>query len=214
VIGFRNWNEGEHPTRLGGIFKMPNGEWMAMLAGTHGDFPPTDWDAWCAFGRSVRHGPFGELMADVTPVAEPVRYRLPTARRWRYELLGRFPDGVLPIGDAVAFYNPLYGQGMSAAAGECRALQMALDARAARAGSLDGLAAEYFPLMADWVRTAWTMACAADFQSPGCTGELPVDDLPDLERLTQLSRSRRLEDRQLALDIATLRRPLSALSDR
>jgi 2-polyprenyl-6-methoxyphenol hydroxylase-like FAD-dependent oxidoreductase len=211
VAGFGNYNEGEFPSRGAAIFKLSGGRWMASLAGRHGDYPPMEWEAWCEWSRTVRNGPLAELVAGATPIEGPVRYRLPAAIRWRYDLLDRFPDGIIPIGDAIAFFNPIYGQGMSAAAGECRALHAVLARRAAAGEGLDGLALEYFPQMAEWARTAWALAAAGDFEDPNCTGDFPADDMPDVEKLGALAASTDPHDRQLSLDIATLRKPLAAL---
>ena len=210
-VGFGNANEGENPTRGGGFFKMPDGLWMVMLAGTHGDYPPNEWDAWCEFGRSVRYGPFAELIADVTPVVEPVPYRMPQAVRRRYESLERFPEGLIPIGDAIAFYNPLHGQGMSAAAGQCRALEASLAQRAEEGGSITGLWAEYFQQAAEWVRGAWALASAADFMNAQCTGDFPIEDMADVEQLIAFSLSDDVAANKLALDVGSLRLPLSAI---
>ena len=59
------------------------------------------------------------------------------------------------------------------------------------------------------------MAAAADFANPKCTGDFPVEDLPDLERFGAISAQ--LETNPslapLVLGIAGLRLPLSAVRD-
>ena len=47
----------------------------------------------------------------------PIAGQRATENRLRhYDRLGRFPDGVVALGDAVCAFNPVYGQGMTAAA--------------------------------------------------------------------------------------------------
>lgn len=64
------------------------------------------------------------------------------------------------IGDAIASFNPIYGQGMSVAALEELVLHNAL------AIERDGFESRYFEQVADVVDTAWKLAIGADFAFP------------------------------------------------
>lgn len=56
-----------------------------------------------------------------------------------------FPPGFLVLGDAICSFNPIYGQGMSAAALQVQILQDILRECRAGSGTLDGLASAFFP---------------------------------------------------------------------
>jgi hypothetical protein len=135
------------------------------------------------------------------------------AVRHHYEQVERFPEGLLPIADSVCFFNPIHGQGMSSAAGQCRGLSELLAERSSSGGHLDGIAMDFFPIAADWVRGPWIMAAFNDFAHPQCTGDFPLDDVPDLEELGRVAASSAPDsaEMQLVIDISVLRRPLSAI---
>ncbi len=57
------------------------------------------------------------------------------------------------------------------------------------------------------------MTALSDFEHPECTGDFPIDDVPDLEELGRIamSSSPGSPEMQVVLDISTLRKPLSAI---
>jgi 2-polyprenyl-6-methoxyphenol hydroxylase-like FAD-dependent oxidoreductase len=61
-------------------------------------------------------------------------------------------------GDAIASFNPVYGQGMSVAALEALELHHAL------ADGLGGVGPRFFERASDVVDTAWSLAVGADAQ--------------------------------------------------
>ena len=58
---------------------------------------------------------FGRVAAN-EPLGDVVTYRQADSRRHDYARAGRLPAGLIAVGDAVASFNPIYGQGISAAA--------------------------------------------------------------------------------------------------
>lgn len=57
------------------------------------------------------------------------------------------------------------------------------------------------------------MAALSDFEHPQCTGDFPMEDVPDLEELGRTAGSAEpmSPEMQLVLDISVLRKPLSAI---
>lgn len=205
--------DGDYDSRGGAVIKLPDGKWMLTLLGRYGDTPPRDWDGYREFGRTLVHPIWDELADTVTPIGDVKTYRMKRAVRHHYEQVERFPDGLLPIGDSVCFFNPTHGQGMSAAAGQVRGLEALLADRASDGRGLDGLAMEFFPIAGEWVRGPWILAAMGDFAHPKCTGDFPEADLPDLMLLgqaaEQMTTSPDVAD--LVNNIGTLRVPLSAI---
>jgi 2-polyprenyl-6-methoxyphenol hydroxylase-like FAD-dependent oxidoreductase len=204
---------GPYNTRGAALVRIEGNQWLAALAGRFGDFPPTDVDGWRAFGRTLHHPSWDEAMSSASLVTKPVGFRFPRSIRRHFERLERFPEGLVPLGDSICHYNPVYGQGMSAAACQARALGEVLDRRAQGSRDLSGLALEFFPEAFEVTRAPWVLAAAVDFQDGRTTGDFPAEELQSLALLQFVATLAETdpEAAQLASDIFTLTRPLSAL---
>ena len=205
--------EGE--PRGGYLVRIEGDNWLAGLGGRFGDFPPTDVEPWRDFGRSLAWPIWDELVSSAELVTNPAPFRFPRSVRRHFERLSRFPEGLVPIGDAICHYNPVYGQGMSAAAWQARRMGEVLDRRSQDSQDLNGLALEFFPHAYEVTRTPWALAAALDFQDARTTGEFPEEELKSLillQFVTTLA-DRDPEAGQLLADIVTLVRPLSALHE-
>lgn len=141
---------------VGAVSAIEDGLWMVMLAGYGDDHPgrtPEDFRARCAglppiFGQAAQGEPVGEVHP----------YHQADSRRRDFAALGRLPARLVAVGDAVASFNPVYGQGMSSAALHASALSDFLR------GNPDlGVAARGF-LAAQkvLVDAAWDISAAAD----------------------------------------------------
>ena len=153
----------EHP-RTGGLQLLEGDRWMVTLGGILGDHPPTDPDGFLEFARSLRFPDIYETVRDAEPLDEPVAFRFPASVRRRYERLRRFPDGLLVLGDAVASFNPVYGQGMSVAALEALTLRRHLE-RGTRPQPR-----RFFADLARVVDVPWEIAAGGDLVFPGVQG--------------------------------------------
>ena len=207
--------DGPHTARGAYVVRIEGDNWIAGLGGRFGDYPPTDIDAWREFGRTLVSPAWDEALNTAELVTQPVGFKFPRSVRRHFERLEHFPEGLLALGDAVCHFNPLYGQGMSAAACQARALGQVLDRRARASRGLTGLARDFFPEAFEVTRTPWALAAAADFQDGRTTGDFPMEEMQSLAmfQLAVTLADTDPEAAKLTADIFTLARPLSALHE-
>jgi len=149
--------------------------WIVTVGGRHGDIPPGDEAGFMEYAKGLRAPTIYNAIQHAKRIGEIARFRFPESVFRHYERLENFPRGVLPIGDAICRFNPVYGQGMSVAAQEARALGRLLAARARERDPLAGLAPQYFAEVARLVDTPWAASAIPDFVHPDTRGERPAD---------------------------------------
>ena len=189
--------------------------WHLTLFGRFGEYPPTDEDGFYAFAQALHTPKLYDLIKDAERVAEIVHFRFPTSVLRHYEHLAAFPEGFLVLGDAISSFNPVYGQGMSSAAMQVKALQQLLTERAAGSDELDGLAMAFFPKAAEVVAAPWTLAANADFAYPQTKGERPPDARESRHYFGALFglTGEDMEVYKLVAEVFQLAKPLSALRE-
>lgn len=158
-------------TRLGVLIPIEGQRWILTLAGTLGDYPPTDDAGFMAFARSLPDSAIVDLMESEQPVSDVVQFRFPANFRRHYETMSCFPEGYLVLGDAICSFNPIYAQGMTATSLQVEALQGLLTARGA---TLNGFGMRFFRHLAPIVDGAWQMATGEDFRYPEVEGKRPA----------------------------------------
>jgi 2-polyprenyl-6-methoxyphenol hydroxylase-like FAD-dependent oxidoreductase len=152
------------------ILPMEGDRWMCTVVGMHGDHPPTDLRGYLAFAKSLPAPDIYEALRNAEPLTEPVRYGFTAGLRRHYEKLRRFPAGLLVLGDALCSFNPIYGQGMSAASMYADALQTCLQERVATGWSLRDLWRPFFQDVARAADQPWQLATGEDFRYAETTG--------------------------------------------
>ncbi|WP_154071228.1 FAD-dependent oxidoreductase [Bradyrhizobium lablabi] len=179
--GSRNWKavvtipEIPASSRTGYLVSIEGNRWIALISERHIEMPSPDPDEFMGRMQQLRTSTIYDAIKDARRLDGIHRFSIPENSWQHYEQLGDFPRGLLPIGDAICRFNPIYGQGMTVAAGEACILR---DLLAKRAGSKDPLAglgqaflAGIQPLLTD----AWSQSAVPDFAHPQTRGERPAD---------------------------------------
>ncbi len=154
--------------RRGGVALAQEGDrWLVTLASRGGAQPPSELPAYIEWARSLEAPDIYRLIRHASPLDDGAIYRFSRSTRRLYERMERFPDGVLPAGDALCSFNPVYAQGMTIAAIEAEQLGACL------ASGTGDLARRYFSGIAVPVEAAWKMAAAGDMRYADDPVELP-----------------------------------------
>ena len=149
---------------------VDGGLWLATMYGRGRDTAPRDAEGFIAWAKDLPHPVIHEILVQAEPVSDFKTYKIPFGVWYRYDQMPGFPDGLLPMGEALASFNPMYGQGMSLAAGQ------ALSLRAAVSLGLDSdLTARYFDGCNTLNGVGWSVMETRDFAHESTSGERPYD---------------------------------------
>ncbi len=154
--------------RIGVALAAEGDRWQIVLGGYFGDSAPPTREGMSAFAASLPDPALvGLLEGDW--LTEPAQFHFPSSQHRRWERVRRPVAGFCAVGDAVASFNPLYGQGMSAAALQAEALGLALD----RVGNSRRLPRVANRAIAKVVANPWQIATGADLVYPQTRGHRP-----------------------------------------
>lgn len=155
-------------SRRGGVIaSIEGGRWIVSLVGGGKDYPPSDEAGFLAFARSLPDPRFAEAYEASEPLG-PITATKSTENRIRhYERLTRRPEGLLVTGDAVCAFNPVYGQGMPAAAIGAETLGRCL------ASGRTGLSGRFQKALAGANQRPWMLATGEDYRFAEVEGPKP-----------------------------------------
>jgi 2-polyprenyl-6-methoxyphenol hydroxylase-like FAD-dependent oxidoreductase len=154
-------------TRYAATLGAEGNRWIVTLAGCLRDYPPTDLSGWRDFAKSLPTPDLYNMVRDREPLGQISSYRFPANRHFHYERMKEFPPGYLVMGDAICSFNPIYGQGMSVALAEARALDKCLAVGDA------ALALRFFRKVTRIVAGPWAIATGEDYRYPAVEGRRP-----------------------------------------
>jgi 2-polyprenyl-6-methoxyphenol hydroxylase-like FAD-dependent oxidoreductase len=148
--------------------------WILTVQGSAGDHPPRDEAKLREFVSSIGVPELDRALSEVE-FPEPISLWRDTRSRLRdYPAQTRRPEGFIAFGDSWMSFNPVYGQGMTAAAIAARHLRDETGAQITeRAGSLDGLADRFYASAASLIQYCWATSNTLDYRIPGV--EVTVD---------------------------------------
>ena len=157
------------PRRPRGAAMLPveDDRWEVLLQGLHGERAPVDREQFLNWADTLPLADVATQLRTREWISEIQRYPFPASVRRHYHALSRFPDGLVVTGDAIASFNPVYGQGMSVAALDALALHHELPA------GVSGLGPRMFERVAHTVQEAWRTAVGNDFIFEQTTGPEP-----------------------------------------
>jgi 2-polyprenyl-6-methoxyphenol hydroxylase-like FAD-dependent oxidoreductase len=153
--------------KRGGVMLAQEGDrWIVTLIAYFANYAPEDPDGFIAFAKTLPAPYIHEVVSRNEILGEAASARFPASVWRRYDLLQRFPPGYLVLGDAICSFNPIYGQGMSAAALQAVELDNTL---VSSVGDL-AFAKTFFRRAAKVVEIPWSIAVGADLRIPETVG--------------------------------------------
>lgn len=159
----------DHQARIGGLLRVEGDRWIMLVSGYDGDRPSNDIEEYTTRCRRDFPDVFGDVAERAQMIGGVVTYHQSDSRRRDFHELQRFPAGLVAAGDAVASFNPVYGQGMTSATLHASCLSRYLR----DTPSLSQPATAYFDLVRVVVDAAWQVSTFADLELPHVDGPYP-----------------------------------------
>lgn len=156
----------EQPLGLG-MLCYEDRAWVLTTFGVAKVEPPHDFAEMRALAEKLLPAHFAVALEQAEPLGEAAFHRFPTSRWQRYDKLDRFPAGIVPFGDAVASFDPTFGQGMTMTALQAGHLRRVLES----AGN--NLARELNRATAKTTHPVWTMNAIGDLTFHHATARTP-----------------------------------------
>lgn len=160
--------------RHGGlIMPIEGNQWMVTMSSRHPQSPPPATDAeFLGHAERLRTKTIFNAIQSAERITPITRHRFTGSVRVHWGRLSTLPRGLLLLGDAACHFNPLFGQGMTAAAQQAMVLKRLLTTAADKSDPLGWLQSIYFQRLEEVLEAPWSVA-VSDFIYPETTGARP-----------------------------------------
>jgi 2-polyprenyl-6-methoxyphenol hydroxylase-like FAD-dependent oxidoreductase len=165
-----------HPPKqgsLGLVMPIEQRRWMVTIGQRGASERLDNWEKMLSASRDLVTTTIHDAVCNLTPVKDIHHYAFP-ASSWRhFERLPALPRGVLPVGDAICRFNPIYGQGMSSAALQAKLLRESLELADARPDAIAAMQAEFMGRAGSLLETPWALSTNGDLRFSDTRGVRP-----------------------------------------
>lgn len=156
----------EQPLGLG-MLGYEGGTWVLTTFGVAKIEPPHSFSEMRILAQNLLPAHFAAALEQAEPIGEVAFHRFPASRWRRYDKLDRFPEGIVPFGDAVASFDPTFGQGMTMTSLQAGHLRQALQSPAGN------LARNLNRATAKTIYPVWVMNAIGDLTFHHAAGPTP-----------------------------------------
>jgi 2-polyprenyl-6-methoxyphenol hydroxylase-like FAD-dependent oxidoreductase len=204
----------EH-VRYGYVLLAENNTSQVLMVGRGDDIPPVDDAAFLEYARELETPTIYNAIKNAERLSEIARFAFPESVWRHYGKLPDFPRGLLPLGDAIARFNPVRGQGMAVGLVEAAMLQQAFRAYASEANPIADAGQAFLAKAESFLADPWAMSTTPDFIYPQTRGERPPDLKDKLIFEGALNRlaARDPAAHRLMVEVAHLLKPRSVLNE-
>jgi 2-polyprenyl-6-methoxyphenol hydroxylase-like FAD-dependent oxidoreductase len=170
VVTFPNAPES---ARSGYLFPIEGNRMHLLLTGRGADAPSADVDEYLEYAKGLATCSIYDTIKDAKLLGNVERYNFPESTWRHFGGLGDFPRRLIPVGDAVCRFNPVYGQGMTVAIMEANLLRRLLQCAAQEVDPLSGLGQAFVTEVEQLIEDPWNISAVPDFIYPQTRGERP-----------------------------------------
>jgi 2-polyprenyl-6-methoxyphenol hydroxylase-like FAD-dependent oxidoreductase len=200
-------------TRAGLIVPAENNTNQVVLSGRGKDIPPIDGLEFLSYAEQLLTPTIYNAIKNAKRLTDIAPFSFPESRWRHFARIPDFPRRLLPFGDAICRFNPVYGQGMTVAFQEANILSDLL--QTLDRDLIATLAPTFLSKAETLIADPWAMSALPDLIYPETIGERPPDleDRLNFEGALNRLAARNVKIYELLTEIRHLLRPLTLLED-